>query len=35
MHIYEKGRHGIGLAGGHPWTKDCLYWLKIRGFVKE
>src|SRR6185436_3982010 len=23
LHIYEKGRHGIGLANGHPWTKDC------------
>lgn len=34
LHIYEKGRHGIGLGGGHPWTKDCLFWLKARGFVK-
>ena len=35
LHIYEKGRHGIGLAGGHPWTGQCLRWLKLRGFVKE
>ena len=35
LHIYEKGRHGIGLANGHPWTKDCAYWLKQRGFSKE
>ena len=43
LHIYEKGPHGIGLSQGkngvpagevHPWAKDCLYWLKIRGFVK-
>ncbi len=43
LHIYEKGPHGIGLSEGkngvpegdvHPWAKDCLYWLKIRGFVK-
>lgn len=34
LHIYEKGRHGIGLANGHPWTKDCLYWLQQRGFVR-
>lgn len=39
LHIYEKGVHGIGLGnrGGapmHPWTQDCLYWLKVRGFVK-
>jgi acetyl esterase/lipase len=34
LHIYQQGRHGIGLANGHPWTKDCLYWLKVQGFVK-
>jgi acetyl esterase/lipase len=33
LHIYEKGRHGIGLANGHPWTEQCLRWLKTRGFV--
>ena len=35
LHIYEKGRHGIGLANGHPWTEQCLRWLKLRGFLKE
>lgn len=35
LHIYEKGRHGIGLANGHPWTKDCAAFLKTHGFVKE
>ena len=35
LHVYEKGRHGIGLANGHPWTEQCLRWLKLRGFVKE
>ncbi len=34
LHIYQKGRHGIGLAGGHPWTKDCAYWLREQGFAK-
>ena len=34
LHIYEKGRHGIGLANGHPWTEQCLRWLKDHGFVK-
>lgn len=34
LHIYEKGRHGIGLANGHPWTKDCLFWLKQHHFTK-
>lgn len=33
LHIYEKGRHGIGLANGHPWTEQCQRWLKVRGFV--
>jgi len=35
LHIYEKGRHGIGLANGHPWTKDCQAFLKGHGFAKE
>lgn len=35
LHIYEKGRHGIGLVGGHPWTEQCLRWLKAHDFVKE
>lgn len=39
LHIYEKGPHGIGLAGKypgpyHPWTSDCLFWLKEKGFVR-
>ncbi|MDA1277115.1 MAG: alpha/beta hydrolase [Verrucomicrobia bacterium] len=34
LHIYEKGRHGIGLANGHPWTKDCLFWLKQHNFTR-
>lgn len=27
LHVYEKGRHGIALANGHPWTTDCVRWL--------
>jgi acetyl esterase/lipase len=35
LHVYQHGKHGMGLAGGdHPWTKDCLFWLKSQGFVK-
>jgi len=34
LHIYQRGQHGIGLANGHPWTKDCLFWLQVQGFVK-
>ncbi len=41
LHIYQKGGHGLGLGSGewnpdkrHPWTGDCLYWLKAQGFVK-
>lgn len=41
LHIYEKGRHGIGLASkppftdAHPWAADCVFWLKERGFIKR
>jgi len=40
LHVYEKGRHGIGLADKppfanvHPWAKDCVFWLKANGFVR-
>jgi acetyl esterase/lipase len=40
LHIYQKGGHGLGLgdkppfAHPHPWTGDCLFWLKTQGFVK-
>jgi acetyl esterase/lipase len=41
LHLYEKGRHGIGLGTKehdpeklHPWTRDCVFWLRQRGFVK-
>lgn len=40
LHVYQKGRHGIGLAdkppfsNTHPWAKDCLFWLRQQGFVK-
>ena len=42
LHIYEKGKHGMGLGSRvygegerHAWTKDCIFWLKGRGWVKE
>ena len=35
LHIYERGRHGIGLAHGHAWTKDLAFWLGERGFLKK
>jgi hypothetical protein len=44
LHIYEKGPHGMGLGFKvyspyepdklHPWTKDCLFFLKQHQFVK-
>lgn len=40
LHVYQKGRHGIGLADkapfakAHPWSKDLVFWLKEQGFVK-
>lgn len=41
FHLYEKGRHGIGLAtkppefvDPHPWAVDLVYWLKQRGFAR-
>lgn len=44
LHIYEKGPHGSGLGHKvyatygekdlHPWTANCLFWLKGKGWVK-
>jgi acetyl esterase/lipase len=41
LHIYPKGRHGIGLgtnnwdpAGRHPWTRECQLWLQEMKFSK-
>jgi acetyl esterase/lipase len=41
LHVYPKGAHGIGLgtrgwdpAARHPWTTQCAFWLKERGFAR-
>ncbi len=40
LHIYQKGRHGLGLndkppfSNVHPWAKDLVFWLKEQGFAK-
>jgi len=41
LHIYQKGPHGMGLGSSdynpskwHPWTHDCIFWLKIQGWIK-
>jgi acetyl esterase/lipase len=40
LHIYQKGKHGLGLNDNppfthpHPWAGDCLFWLKQQGFVQ-
>jgi acetyl esterase/lipase len=41
LHIYENGKHGMGLGSRiydpskfHPWTRDCAFWLKEHGYAK-
>ncbi len=40
LHVFQKGRHGIGLADKppfenvHPWGRDLVFWLKEQGFAK-
>lgn len=40
LHVYQQGRHGIGLAdkapftNAHPWARDLVFWLKAQKFVK-
>ena len=37
LHIFEKGRHGLGLGGGDAafaaWPKLCEAWLRNQGFL--
>lgn len=39
LHVYEKGRHGVGLAKDDPvlstWPARCADWLWSRGFGKK
>ncbi len=47
LHLFEKGRHGLGLGGGEPlykvpaepsfaiWPKLCETWLKNQGFLDK
>ena len=38
MHIYQNGRHGLGMAKNQPgtndWTDRCREWLDVRGLLK-
>ena len=33
LHVYQTGRHGMGLDTSHPWSQSCLDWLKLHGFI--
>ncbi|WZO97706.1 alpha/beta hydrolase [Isosphaeraceae bacterium EP7] len=39
LHIFEKGRHGLGLGSGEPgfstWPGLCEIWLKGQGFLDK
>ncbi|HEX5472535.1 MAG TPA: alpha/beta hydrolase [Lacipirellulaceae bacterium] len=38
MHIFQKGKHGVGLAqrvpGSNKWPELCHEWLKVRGLLQ-
>ena len=38
LHVYEQGRHGLGMAPRDPamstWPDLCIEWLKKRGFLE-
>ena len=41
LHVYQKGVHGLGLGSHdydptkwHPWTRDCIFWLKEQGWAR-
>ena len=39
LHIYERGRHGLGLARSVPtaadWTARCVAWMRSRGLLNQ
>lgn len=39
LHIFEKGRHGIGLGktipGSSDWSNRCAAWLAVHGWIEE
>jgi acetyl esterase/lipase len=39
LHIFEKGRHGLGLGGGNAafarWPELCQAWMEARGILKK
>lgn len=40
LHVYQKGRHGLGLndkppfPNPHPWARDLVFWLKEQKFAR-
>ncbi len=41
LHVYQQGRHGIGLQSKppafehpHPWAAELVAWLKVQGFAR-
>lgn len=45
LHIYQQGRHGLGLGAAytpgqthaemlHPWTQNLLHWLRVQDFIR-
>jgi acetyl esterase/lipase len=41
LHIYQHGRHGLGLGAKppfekpHPWVADLHFWLGVQGFLQS
>ncbi len=39
LHIYEQGKHGVGLAPKDPvlssWPRRCSQWMEVRGFLRK
>jgi acetyl esterase/lipase len=43
LHIYDRGKHGIGLGSGspgvapdavHPWASNLVFWLQAQRFIR-
>jgi acetyl esterase/lipase len=39
LHVYERGRHGLGLALNDPglgsWPERCKVWMQVHGLIER
>ena len=34
LHLFQTGRHGLGLEAVNSWATNCIAWLKLQAFIR-